>query len=673
MKILLLSVLFAISFSREHDGNNFYDMLDGKTPTVKTERAVAREKALGEEKKYYWDMLRGQTPNREKALAEEHNGNNFYNLLDGKTYSDEETALAGFSVRGFFQKLVQSAWGTVVTTFDNAFEATGLDEVVHMVTHGKRLFNQDGSYNNQLAEYAFSKVVKAVETIFDKTGLDNVVHQITGGARAYNPDTGEWDPRIKELLDEGKRIMEAFRNGVDFNFVKKQSEDLVNSIKGSLRSLGSIFQSDMSPDSTGFQILKDVLDGKRSIHDASTKQAIEDYFNKHAMKAIEKIRYRCGLVDTRGSNGERIGTIMVGAGAEVEFIAGASAGVMGAVSIPFSGTETVEFGGYWTVGLDFGLQAGGGASFPICYSWNEKPSGIPGFGLTISTGFSAGPVGFGVDVAWALNTDANEFKLNTVCIQYQPGAKFELAVQASYTGALFDVAKIHLTKPSLEDMGIIKSEQNSIETGWERCASEGENCKCYGSVRFGGRDWSLAIETEKWNVLDRYEGGPKSTGIPCTRERFGEGLTGVSNPYCECQSYVESMGKCGSESDGGWFSSDDTCSCSTGIMRIGKGSRWTQWMSTGTRVRCSYETLGDPAPGVTKECQCGRENQPGFESESSVGKVETEMTFDATSTNTFPMHETIVFFAAIGLAATGVAMYKQLNKGSKYQEVHSEI
>jgi len=348
--------------------------------------------------------------------------------------------------------------------------------------------------------------------------------------------------------------MEAFRNGVDFNFVKKQSEDLVNSIKGSLRSLGSIFQSDMSPDSTGFQILKDVLDGKRSIHDPSTKQAVEDYFNKHAMKAIEKIRYRCGLVDTRGSNGERIGTIMVGAGAEVEFIAGASAGVMGAVSIPFSGTETVEFGGYWTVGLDFGLQAGGRASFPICYSWNEKPSGIPGFGLTISTGFSAGPVGFGVDVAWALNTDANEFKLNTVCIQYKAGASFEVALQASYTGALFDVAKIHLTKPSLEDMGIIRSEQDSIETGWERCASEGENCKCYGSVRYGGRDTSLAIETEKWNVLDMYEGGPESTGIPCTREKFGEGLTGVDDPYCECQNAAieESVSDADEEVGGFW-------------------------------------------------------------------------------------------------------------------------
>ena len=41
--------------------------------------------------------------------------------------------------------------------------------------------------------------------------------------------------------------------------------------------------------------------------------------------------------------------------------------------------------------------------------------------MTVSTGFSYGPVGFGVDVAWALNTDANEWKLNTICIQYMPG------------------------------------------------------------------------------------------------------------------------------------------------------------------------------------------------------------------------------------------------------------
>jgi len=656
MRVLLIALLAAISYAQ-------------------TEKHVDNNRL--------WKMLDGKTPAREQALAENTNGNLFDDLLYGKIteedFDDSEVAVAGLSAGGFFSRLVQGLWGTVIKTVERGFEKTGMSKVVHMVTHGERLFNEDGSYNNQLAAHVFQNVVYGFETIFDRTGLDNAVHAITGGGRVYNPETGEWNPTIQQALEEGKRIMEAFKNSGDMEKIMEQSVEMAGSFKGSLESLWEIFEKDMSALTDGFGIVKDVLSGKRRITDPLTKQAVEEYFNDVAMKAIKKIQYRCGLADIKGTNQEVIGTVMVGASAEVDFIGGGSVGTMAAVSIPYPGTETVEFGGYWTVGLDFGFQLGAAVSFPICYSWNEKPSGIPGFGITVSTGFSTPTVGFGVDVSWALSTTAKEFKLNTICIQYKPGAQFELAVQASYTGAIFKEAQINLRPPTDAEIGVVKTEQDAIEGHWEKCADEGQNCKCYGSVRYGGPDHSIKnslgeeIPTEKWNVMDKYEGGQRSIGIPCTRKYFGEGLTGVDEPICECQSYVESLGYCGKESSGYWFSYDDTCRCSSGIIRIGKGSKWSQWMKVGTSTTCSNDNLGDPAAGTRKECQCGIERIPTAESESTVGEVETDIAFDAVSTKTFPWNEAMYFFAAIGVVATGVAMYNQLNKGDKYQEVHSEI
>jgi len=647
MRVLLLTLFFVISLGKEHVDNRLWETLDGKTPA------------------------------REEALAENTNGNLFDDLLFGKItedFDDTEEAVAGLSAGGFFRRLVKGMWGTVVKTVERAFEDTGMSKVVHMVTHGKRLFNEDGSYNNQLAAHVFQNTVRVVETVFDDIGLDNAVHAITGGGRLYNPKTGEWDSTIQQALEEGKRIMEVFKNTDDIEKITEYSVKMAESLFGSLESLWTIFKKDMDSTIDAFRIVTDVLSGTKRITDPETKREVENYFNDIAMKAIKKIQYRCGLADIKGANQEPIGTVMVGTNAEVDFIGGASVGRMAAVSIPFPGSETVEFGGYWTVGLDFGFQYGAAVSFPICYSWNEKPSGIAGFGITVSTGFSTPAVGFGVDVSWALITKpVHEFKLNTICIQYKPGAQFELAVQASYTGELFDVAQINLRPPTDAEIGVVKTEQDAIEGHWVKCADEGQNCKCYGTVRYGGPSLGEEIPTEKWNVMDKYEGGPKSIGIPCTRKYFGEGITGVEDIICECQSYVESLGYCGQESSGYWLSYDDTCRCSHGIIRIGKGSKWSQWMKVGTSTTCSNDNLGDPAVGTRKECQCGIERIPTAESESTVGEIETDMAFDAVSTKTFPWNEAMYFFAAIGVVATGVAMYNQLYQGDKYQEVHSEI
>jgi len=89
--------------------------------------------------------------------------------------------------------------GNAVSSMEEFAHRTHLDEVVHKFTGGKRLLNEDGSYNPELLTAAWGDIITITENIADTTGMSNYVANFTGGKRVFNKD-GTYNPELEETI-----------------------------------------------------------------------------------------------------------------------------------------------------------------------------------------------------------------------------------------------------------------------------------------------------------------------------------------------------------------------------------------------------------------------------------------------------------------------------------------
>lgn len=82
----------------------------------------------------------------------------------------------------------------MIQFIEDAAHATGIDQGVHLVTGGKRLLDEDGSYNPELVHKAEENTLSGIEVTASTLYIDRGVHALTGGKRlleedcTYNPD-----------------------------------------------------------------------------------------------------------------------------------------------------------------------------------------------------------------------------------------------------------------------------------------------------------------------------------------------------------------------------------------------------------------------------------------------------------------------------------------------------
>eukprot|EP00754_Rhynchopus_humris_P029260 Rhum_TRINITY_DN15203_c0_g1::Rhum_TRINITY_DN15203_c0_g1_i8::g.143615::m.143615 len=114
--------------------------------------------------------------------------------------------------------------------------------------------------------------------------------------------------------------------------------------------------------------------------------------------------------------------------------------------------------------------------------------------------------------------------------------------------------------------------------GWVTCSVQDAVCECKGSVRYGAMT--------SWSVHDDVRGP-----ISCSRAEFDDPLFGVFK-HCECK---EEWLPCASE--------DGACWCE-GSVRYGAAANWTVKNEVRGTIACTVAEFGDPAPGVTKACEC---------------------------------------------------------------------
>eukprot|EP00754_Rhynchopus_humris_P029254 Rhum_TRINITY_DN15203_c0_g1::Rhum_TRINITY_DN15203_c0_g1_i2::g.143597::m.143597 len=114
--------------------------------------------------------------------------------------------------------------------------------------------------------------------------------------------------------------------------------------------------------------------------------------------------------------------------------------------------------------------------------------------------------------------------------------------------------------------------------GWVTCSVQDAVCECKGSVRYGAMT--------SWSVHDDVRGP-----ISCSRAEFDDPLFGVFK-HCECK---EEWLPCASE--------DGACRCE-GSVRYGAAANWTVKHGVTGPIACTVAEFGDPAPGITKACEC---------------------------------------------------------------------
>lgn len=143
------------------------------------------------------------------------------------------------------------------------------------------------------------------------------------------------------------------------------------------------------------------------------------------------------------------------------------------------------------------------------------------------------------------------------------------------------------------------SEALAQDDAWEACASEGSPIPRAGLVRFG---WGMVFVEAQLPA-----------GAACSVASFGNDPTPNIMKMCQCAttsadastSHRSDLGInwsfCGREGE--------TCSCSSGTVRFGGGSRWSSAKfapSQHGEVSCEVANFHgeDPAAGFEKECWC---------------------------------------------------------------------
>jgi len=152
------------------------------------------------------------------------------------------------------------------------------------------------------------------------------------------------------------------------------------------------------------------------------------------------------------------------------------------------------------------------------------------------------------------------------------------------------------TAGALRQKGIEARVQND---GWQACASEGYPVPNAGLVRFG---WGMV-----WTEAQL------PAGAACSVASFGNDPTPNILKTCQCAMTTAQDASISHRTDLGinWSfcgHEGDQCSCPSGTIRFGSGSRWSsaKFGLSQPSVSCDVANFRgeDPAAGFAKECWC---------------------------------------------------------------------
>jgi len=530
---------------------------------------------------------------------------------------------------------LQDGWGHVVRGVDAMFEKTGLDTVVHWFTGGKRLFNPDGSYNNELMAHTLNNVRWEIGSRVSKTALGRILN-------AVSDQPFDADGSLKAEFDRDGSAMEMNDVLRDFgSAAEDKAEEIWNDIKDGWTAVTEMVNEPWFTDDDR-DFFWDVLHGRRNLDNQADLNRLQELMGDKLQKITEKVRYRLGLVDLDPPN------IMFGTGisASAAWVVQASVALTGHVSFPLSRNTGLDFAVAGTVGLGVGVIFGGDAGWPLIFSFNTAASGVGGFGLTVSFDFAAGGGGT-CDIGFALDTNAKQLKLSTITITPTVGAKAGVAVQASYTNVIWS-HMININPVDPAEIGVDPESVRHFDADWFTCSEEGQDCYCNGNVRYGsGDNWYMRTDN-----VDR---------IRCSSSSFGNNY--VANAHCECltdQCIRPHEGKRYEIDCGFWWW--DTC---------GQGCRaYNGCRGACCKVQQDY-CEGDNSCLSDRSCRGAETEEALALPIKNLDAMESANALSPKSTS-FSFGDATYFLAGIGFAAAlyGVAKY---SKPSKYQEIESEI
>jgi len=403
-----------------------------------------------------------------------------------------ETALGTRRNLGF-KNWVRNRWKETVQSVESFAEVTGLDHAVHKVSGGDRIFNEDGSYNNELLQNAVANTVVAIEDAFSKTGLDKIVHGVTGGCRVVDRNGGYNSECEEDLKDLARDIMKG-------PFIAK-AKDILEDIKKGGVAIGDLMKNSI-PTSEEFDFVKRIMKADVKINSAEDRNKLGSILKNRILKVVDQIRNGIGLVD-----GQRpVVSFGMGMDCAASYIVGGSTGLNMFTKFPVFDGELMEIAITSSTSIGIGADAGAACSQPFHFSFNSDPSDMGGLGVTVSiTSVAYG--GFKFDVGFALMKNM-KFKISTISMAIAEGMKVGVSVSLTHTTVLDSITDV-------------PADPVKIEKPANFCADEGGVCECNGFVRFGSAD--------KWHVLDE----PLQGSIGCNNVEFGDPFPG-QHKMCQC-------------------------------------------------------------------------------------------------------------------------------------------
>jgi len=383
---------------------------------------------------------------------------------------------------------LRNRWKDTIRIIEDVQEVTGIDRIVHHFTGGKRLFNLDGSYNNELLEHHISEAVVGIEDVLTKTGLDKLQNKITGGCRLLNRD-GTFSNGCVEALKE--LTVDAILDPL----IEKAEEIWEDIQKGGNVVLNLIRDHTLTPQEADF--LRDVLNDDVNLNDAHRRE-LGEILQSRILRVVDEIRYGVGFV-----GGERpVAHFGVGLSCSAGYIAGGNAGLAAFSKIPVRPGEVHDLSVTATVALGVGAQIGGSCGNSYLLSFSE-----PGSGLGAAVTITAAKFG-GISVTFGFGPTKKGFRLGLIAIAPSVGAEFRISASLSYTNLLHTIKAIPINPVSVEKPA-------------SHCSNENSECECDGFVRYGYGD--------RWNMLDQAIDG----AVRCNNAQFGDPFPGKKK-ICQC-------------------------------------------------------------------------------------------------------------------------------------------
>lgn len=392
-----------------------------------------------------------------------------------------------------FTRWAQNRWKETIQFIEHVSDVTGIDKIVHHFTGGDRIFNSDGSYNNEFLENAVENAIVVIDDLFSETGLDKVLHHLTGGCLEADRDGTECLNHLKDLaldvivdplIDQSKQLWESIQNG---GYVG------LDAVKDHVLTTREV------------NFLGEVLKGEVDVNNAAHRQELGEILQNRILKVVEEIRYGVGFVD-----GQRP-VVVFGTGLDCSAASivsgGASLNIFG--NIPLYPDTLQEYSITSSVAVGIGANAGASCGQPYHFSFNTDPSDMAGLGITVSIE-AASLGGIKVDFGFALMSDHRRFKLATISISPVVGAKLGVSASLTYTTVLRTIGGIPVNPVS-----------DQIEKPAAWCADEHGVCECDGFVRYGFGD--------KWNGMEKSIDG----SIGCNNQEFGDPFVGQKK-ICQC-------------------------------------------------------------------------------------------------------------------------------------------